>query len=192
MSLMPASTRSQRGIGMIEVLVAMLIVSVSAAGLMSMQVSGKRIGYDALQRSSATALVRDIVERMRANPTAVASYASTVGDGTIASEPSPNCVTAVCSPAQMAAHDLWEWERALDGAAEILDDGGSETLVGGLVTPRGCITHAAGVVTVTVVWKGYQATSNPTTSTCGEGAGLYGTNDDQRQLITITTYIEDV
>jgi len=184
--------KAQAGIGMIEVLVAMLIVSVGAAGLLSTQISGKRIGYDALQRSSATALMRDIVERMRTNPTALASYVATVGGTTISSEPSPNCVTASCSPVQMAAHDLWEWERALDGASEIIDDGGGETLVGGLVIPRGCITHLNGVVTVAVVWKGYQASSNPTVSSCGEGLGLYGNGDDQRQLIAITTFIQDV
>ncbi|TVZ40123.1 type IV pilus assembly protein PilV [Alteromonadaceae bacterium 2753L.S.0a.02] len=189
---MPITARKkQKGIGMIEVLIALLIVSVGAIGLLSTQASGKRIGYDALQRSIATGLVRDIVERMRSNPGALASYVATVGESSISTEPSPNCTTASCTPAQMAARDLWEWERALDGAGEYTNNGGQETLAGGLVTPRGCITNNNGVVTVTVAWKGYQSASNPSPgNTCG--AGLYGNNDDQRQLIAITTFIEDV
>lgn len=183
---------NQRGVGLIEVLIAMLIVSIGAAGLLSMQVSGKRIGYDALQRSSATSLVRDIIERMRVNPTAVADYAKTVGGTSISSEPSPNCLTATCTPAQMAAHDLWEWERALDGAAEYIANAGSETLAGGLVAPRGCITNNNGVVTITLAWRGYQSISNPTANDCGTTQGLYGDNDDQRQIISITTFIQDV
>jgi len=187
-----ASVKKQRGIGMIEVLIAMLIVSIGAAGLLSMQVSGKRIGYDALQRSSATALVRDIIERMRVNASALSDYAKTVGGTTIGSEPSPNCLNAPCTPSQMAAHDLWAWERALDGAAEYISDGSSETLAGGLVTPRGCITHNNGVVTVTLAWKGYQSISSPGGNACGTAQGLYGSDDNQRQIISITTFIKDV
>jgi len=190
---MPVTIRTQQaGIGLIEVLIAMLIVSIGSIGLLSMQVSGKRIGYDALQRSTATTLMRDIVERMRTNPAAVANYAANVGGYSITSEPSPNCVTAVCSPIQMAAHDLWEWEQALEGAAEIIEDNAQQRFVGGLVSPRACITHANGIVTVTIAWRGYQSTSNPTGPTCGSGADLYGDNDDQRQIVSITTYIEEI
>src|SRR5690606_27088859 len=122
----------------------------------------------------ATSLVHDILERMRNNPQALAAYAvSNLGGESTSTEPTPNCTTATCLPAQLAARDLWEWEQSLDGAAELLDDGtGSQTKVGGLVSPRACITHNAGVVTVTLAWKGYQSMSNPAASACGEGLGL--------------------
>jgi len=48
------------------------------------------------------------------------------------------------------------------------------------------------VVTVSVAWKGYQETSNPVSTTCGEGMGLYRTADAQRQVITVTTFIQDI
>lgn len=185
--------KHQFGSGMIEVLISMLIVSVGSISLISMQINGKKVSYDSIQRSIATALVHDIVERMRANPNALASYVvSDLGGESISSEPSPNCVSSACTAAQLAAHDLWEWEQNIDGATEQQVQGLDSVKVGGLVSPRACITHSNGVVTVAIAWKGYQEIANPTSSTCGEGLSLYGTNDTQRQIIFVTTYIEDV
>ncbi len=178
---------------MIEVLISMLIVSVGSVGLISMQVTGKKVSYDAMQRSIATALVHDIVERMRNNPNALTSYVTAnLGNGSISTEPTPNCVSGDCTSAQLAARDLWEWEQNIDGSTEELIIDSSTVKVGGLVSPRACITHNSGVVTVAIAWKGYQEIANPTASTCGEGLGLYGTSDTQRQIIFVTTYIEDV
>ena len=62
--------KRQYGLGMIEVLVAGLIFALGVLGLSTMQVKAKRTSYDALQRSLATSLARDMVARMRSNPTA--------------------------------------------------------------------------------------------------------------------------
>ena len=52
----------QRGFAMVELLFALLIFSVAMMGLWSGQMAGKRAGYDALQRTVATNLARDILE----------------------------------------------------------------------------------------------------------------------------------
>lgn len=184
--------RRQRGVGLIEVLISILVFAMGILGLATMQINAKRTGYDALQRSLATALTRDIVERMRSNPSVAAltvyGTANNLGGNTIATEPTPNCKTAACSTTALATHDLWEWEQALDGAAESI--GGNNA--GGLVSPKACITYNAGLVTVAIAWKGYNGKVNPTGSTCGEDLGLYGTDDVNRQLIVVSTFIEEV
>ena len=187
------STNKQRGVGLVEVLIAVLVFALGILGMASMQVNAKRVSYDALQRSLATALTRDIIERMRSNPadTSLLVYGAVddLGGGSITTEPTPNCKSATCTPAQLAAHDIWEWEQALDGASET--SGG--TNAGGLVSPQACITYAAGVVTVTVAWKGYDGKANPIPgNTCGTTSGLYGAGNVDRQLIVINTYIEEV
>ncbi len=183
----------QQGVGLIEVLIAVLVLSVGILGLAAMQVNAKRLSYDAMQRSLATSMVRDIISRMRVNDAQAASYVvDDLGGGSIANEPAPNCKSADCTPTQLAAHDLWEWEQALDGAAETITTGGNTSSVGGLVTPRACITHNAGVVTVAIAWKGGSAQVNPTASACGEGNGLYGADEAERRLLVVTTYIADV
>lgn len=186
----PRSTRQQRGVGLIEVLIAVLVFALGVLGMASMQVGAKRTSYDALQRSLATSLARDIVERMRSNPSdssmAIFGAVNNLGGGT-KTKPK-DCTTNTCTPTELANYDVWEWEQALDGAAE--QSGGNNA--GGLVSPKACITNNAGVVRVEIVWKGYGGQVNPANSDCGEGLGLYGANDVDRQLVLITTYIEEV
>lgn len=186
--------RNQKGLGLIEILLAVLLLGIGAVGLASMQIKAKRMTYEAVQRSVATSLARDIIERMRNNPGALASYVVTnYGDNDNRTEPTPNCSSASCTTTQLAAHDLWEWERALLGATETTVDGGNTALVGGLNIPRACITHNAGEISVAIVWKGFDEHSNPNTATtCGEGLGLYGTSDAARQVMLITTFIEEI
>lgn len=191
MSVTSAQSK-QRGVGLIEVLIAVLVFALGILGMASMQVNAKRTSYDALQRSMATSLTRDIVERMRSNPSptslAIFGGVNNLGGGTVASEPSPNCKDNPCTPEQLARHDIWEWEQALDGASETL----GTSKAGGLVSPKACISHNAGVVKVAIAWKGYGGKINPSGSTCGEGLGLYGDNDKERQLVVVTTFIVEV
>jgi type IV pilus assembly protein PilV len=98
--------RTQAGFSLLEVLVALLILSVALIGLQSLQSNSLRNNHSALLRSQAVVLVGDILERMRANVDAATagnyniSYASTAT--------AAGC-SADCSAAQVAADDLFEW-----------------------------------------------------------------------------------
>jgi type IV pilus assembly protein PilV len=188
-------TKQQRGFSLIEVMVSVLITSVSLLGMAGVQVTSKRASHEAIQRTTATTMAMDILERMRSNPQGLAAYSSAaLGGGTITAEPTPTCsndTTDVCNSLQLAAHDLWEWEQAIDGAAEtrLVDE--VEVATGGLVKPTGCIAVAGGMVTVTMAWEGYEALSSPGGNLCGVGLGKYGTEDDKRQVIVVSTFIAD-
>lgn len=179
------------GFSLIEVLVTMLIMAIGMLGAAALQLQSKRVGYDATQRAVASNLAQDIVERMRTNNAAVASYQiADLGGGSLA-QPGATCSTSTspCSSGQMALLDLWEFEQALDGASASRTDSSGRTTIDGLSNPTACITHAAGVVTVSIAWRGAVATSNPDRSNCGIGQGKYGDNDENRQLFTLTTYV---
>lgn len=196
MSLMSFKvSRSERGVGLIEVLIALLVFTMGVLGMASMQVRAKRTSYDALQRSLATSLTRDIIERMRSNPDAGVlenTYeVNNLGGGSIANEPTPDCRSNSnpCTSAELASHDLWEWEQALDGASESVNGNNA----GGLVSPRACIEHDAGVITVTIAWKGYDGKANPVAgNNCGTGLNLYEAGEKDRQVVIVNTYIEEV
>ncbi len=186
--------KHQSGFGLIEILIAVLLFGIGAVGLASMQVNAKRMTYEAVQRSIATSLARDIVERMRNNPNVLSNYVVTnYGDNLNRTQPTPNCSLANCTPIELAAYDIWEWERALIGTSETTTDGNTTAFVGGLSQPRACITHNNGDITVAIVWLGFAEHSNPNAgTTCGEGLGLYGTNEASRQVILINTFIDEV
>lgn len=185
----------QRGFSIIEVVVSTLVISVSMLGMTGMQITAKRAGLEAVQRTSATSLTTDLIERMRANPEALSSYVTTgLGGGTISVEPTPDCSydsTNTCTIAQLAAHDLWEWEQAIDGAAETRVVEGDTVSVGGLFDPTACVTVVGGAVTVSMAWEGYQSQSDPSFDTCGAGLGKYGTDDAKRQVVSMTTFITE-
>jgi type IV pilus assembly protein PilV len=186
----------QTGVGMIEVLVALLIISVGFLNIAALQTTAKKSNFDSLQRTSAVILAKDIVEKMRANPVELNSYLTDgdgVGGGTL-SEPGTACTTAArCTTGQLAAYDMWLWEQAMDGMSESRDIDGTNTNTGGLVNPTGCITGpaggAAGVYTITIVWRGLNELTNVSADLCGVGSGKYGANEEYRRISVLSTYI---
>ena len=164
--------RLQLGCGLIEVLVAVLVFSTGMMGLAAAQLVGKKAGYEATQRSIATTLVVDILERIRANPGELAAYAAdNVGDeGAGMPLPATDCALRSCLPGELASYDLWQWESLLLGSAE--QEGAR--YVGGLVSGRACILHDRGGVSVAVSWRGVGPAGDTQASPCGsETAGLY-------------------
>ena len=172
----------QRGVGLVEVLIAVLVLTVGILGVAGLQITGKQALNDASQRSLATSLARDVIERMRSNASELESYETTVGGESISTAPT-SCSSATCTSSQLAARDLYEWEQLLDGANETVVIGGDTTNTGGLVNPRACITHNAGKVEVAIAWRGSSNQVNPSSSTCGESAALYDTDNVRRRLL---------
>lgn len=66
---------SQRGFGLIEVLIAVLVLAIGLLGMASLQATGMQMITGSLSRSQAVLLADDLIERARANRANVASYA---------------------------------------------------------------------------------------------------------------------
>ena len=64
-----------RGFSLVEVLVALIVLSVGMLGIASLYVDSLRAGRTALLRTQAVFLATDMADRIRANPTAGAAYA---------------------------------------------------------------------------------------------------------------------
>lgn len=184
---------ANKGVALIEVAIAILVISIGVLGLAGMQLSAKRAGFEAVQRTNASGLAMDILERMRANPSALDSYkkigAASLGGGSLGT-PANECAGTTCSDAEMVTLDLWQWEQALDGLAETR--GGNA--VGGLLNPTGCIDVDSGDVQVTIAWQGFETLSDPdSTNLCGDGKydGDGGEPDAKRQLLVVNTFITE-
>ncbi|MES9884066.1 MAG: type IV pilus modification protein PilV [Sedimenticola sp.] len=191
----------ERGTTMLEVLISVVILSIGLLGVAGLQGVSKRTNHQAHQRSIATHLVDGIIERIRANPTAAASYhtgtTNFLGSKvSAASEPSPNCSTGACTKAQLAAHDLWGWEQEIDGAA--ITYGNDDTKAGGLLNPKGCIIFTVstgktntGLLSVIVNWEGMTDISDAV-ATGGTVCGDVAANSDRsRRQHTVNTFVYD-
>lgn len=193
----------QRGVTLIESLASLLVLSIGVLAVVGLQLAARRSNLDAAQRSFAAQLAYDILERMRSNstPAALARYrtgAGALGRGSLGAEPVPACTAGQpCTPLQLAAHDLWQWEQALDGAAEKTGD----DLTGGLRQPSACIDGPAaggdGLYTVTIAWRGAAEMPDGAGTPCGRdpqgsGASLYsksGSDNRYRRTLSLPAYI---
>lgn len=188
----PVLQNAQRGIGLIEILITLLIFSVGVLAIAGLQAVAKRNNYDAIQRTTAANLARFMVSSMRANPVGRANYlvseTNPLGGRSSPSAPEADCLTQSCTPGELASFDLYEWEMALDGASDVVietdsEDGGTTvTQTGGLVSPSGCILGpadgSAGFYTVIIAWRGItQLDDADNVVACGNNRGLYGRVD---------------
>jgi type IV pilus assembly protein PilV len=103
----------QHGVGLVEVLVAMLLLSIGVLGYEALQVRAVEASSEALTRSQAMILLRGLAENIRVmdNPTDQNAYVSRVHGyaGLTGSTAVPmSCVTATCSAAQMADYNAYQ------------------------------------------------------------------------------------
>jgi type IV pilus assembly protein PilV len=167
------SPRRTRGVTMLEVLVAIFILTIGLLGTASMQSQMQATLVEAYQRAQAIVLLQDMVDRVNANRKNVDDYVTTSPVGTSSQDCS--ALTAV------ADKDKCDWNNALFGAAELQ---GTQTL-GAMIGARGCITNPVTSmpreVVVAVAWQGLRPTVAPGGTNCGQN--LYGTDDRVRRAM---------
>jgi type IV pilus assembly protein PilV len=104
--------RNQRGVTIVEGLVALVILSVGMLGIASLYVASLKTGRTALLRTNAVNLVNDMLDSIRANGLARTAY-RTAGR-TEAPAVVEGCTTGgVCTREELAETDLATWLTAV-------------------------------------------------------------------------------
>lgn len=91
---------SQYGVGLIEVLVAVLLLSVAVLGFSALQMRAISATDESLIRTQALSVVRGLAENMRANSQQIDTYQATLND---ASKSRESCTE--CSAKQIAINE---------------------------------------------------------------------------------------
>lgn len=143
----------QRGVGLIEVLLAILVTALGLLGLAALQGKAQRAELESYQRSQALLLLQDMASRLRANPIEQDSYVTTKAD---------------CSKTSTRAGiDLCEWSQSLAGVKERLDSRAVGAMIGG----EGCIAKVTdngfAVFEITVAWQGLAELARTNGNACG-------------------------
>ena len=169
----------ETGFSMLEVLITLLILAFGLLGVAGLQARMQVAEMEAYQRAQATMLLRDMSDRLHANRKNAVSYVTPAPLG--AGKPVSDC-SALTGPAL----DLCEWNSALLGVSESLNN----AKVGAMIDARGCVEMLSAtmprVFRVAVAWQGLNGTAAPQASACG--AGQYG-NEQQRRVIVSTVVI---
>lgn len=114
---------SPAGFTLVEVLVALFVLSVGLLGAAAMQAKARALHTDAAMYSNALLIAISLAERMRANPVAMSvadasnPYLQMDIDSRAPPTPAPPCFgDANCTPSGLAAFDAYETARALRDA----------------------------------------------------------------------------
>ena len=141
--------KRQTGVGLVEVLVALVLLSIAVLGFVALQIRAINATNEATMNVQATNIARDLAERMRMNRDGLAGY--------VANTDTTNCATAFCSPENMAKYDF----RLVSSRATDLGMSMNVLNCQGSTLVRKCIY---------VAWEGTTATNGTGSSDCTNGA----------------------
>jgi len=108
----------QRGVGLIEVLVALVVFALGVVGLAGLQLRTLSMSMDSTQRAVVIAKSQDIADRIRSSGAGALDYLGTYNSASCDAVPNQFCSdgsadgavinTASCDSVQMAAFDVWD------------------------------------------------------------------------------------
>lgn len=123
---MKACVQRQRGGSLLEVLISVLILSIGLLGMVGMQTASFRNEQISITRGVVADAMADIADRIRANndvtlaanayayASAYATERANIDGSSNFLTPARNCLTAACTPAQLATFDLALWRTNVD------------------------------------------------------------------------------
>ena len=108
--------KHQRGITLIESLVAIVIAALGILGILGVQMRTLTDTQTTVRRAQAIRLIEDLSERMKVSPNALLSikeyesgYSNKGSDLTVT-----DCGSATCTPAEQAKYDLKQWKTTVE------------------------------------------------------------------------------
>lgn len=178
--------QAQRGVGLIEVLVALLLLAVAVLGFSAMQLTALKATDESVMRSRAITMMRGAAEMMRANPDGIAAFkdalngtATTVNNNDTINLPVPPATTGTaqaitkdscmtggtpmpCTIKQLAVKDALSLKQyATDNEIKIRLETCPATSLG---TPMSCLIAA---------WGDSNATIGTGDNDCIDSTGVY-------------------
>lgn len=124
------------GFTLVEMLVALVVLTIGLLGVAALQVQAMKYNTDAYLRTQAAILAYDIADRMRANE--ASANLGLYGYAAAPTAPAPNCNADPCTGAEMALFDMSSWHA---------------TLPLRLPTPSASILSAGNTHTITIRWS---------------------------------------
>ncbi|GIU08983.1 MULTISPECIES: type IV pilus modification protein PilV [unclassified Shewanella] len=180
----------EKGLSLIEVLVALVILTVGLVGVFNLHVISKRSSFESFQQTQAAYLANDIVSRIKLNRSQLTSYSGSY-NGAL-SHSGKSCDVAAgepvetCNTFETRLWDLYQWDQQIVGSSELV----AGKNVGGLDNATACIdAKASGEVTVVLSWRGMNKVlkggNQPAfVRSCGGNK-----NDNRRRVYFINTVI---
>lgn len=141
------------GYSLVEVLVALLVLSIGLLGLAALQTTGMKFNHQSYARTQAAFQTYDIVDRMRVNKTGSGGTAyATYDDIDFTDLPTitTNCESAACTQAELATFDINKWKVA---TAALLPSGQAAICRGTFNATFTTCTAGGSIYHIVVQWQ---------------------------------------
>lgn len=179
---------SQRGVGLVEVLVALLLLAVAALGYTALQAKALKSTDESLTRTQALTVLRSTAEKIRTNglgstymltteaedgksvqtKAQILDYYLKILNEDIGGPPSGECTEKGCTPKEMADRDVYEIKKQADDIGVSL----------GMVVCPGT-AEAGKTKCLIAAWNGTTPTAGDESTDCmNEESGAYRFNAD--------------
>jgi type IV pilus assembly protein PilV len=152
---------SQKGVGLIEILVALLVLAIGILGFIALQYRAVESTSEAINRVQAMNIARDMAERIRANRDGLAAYKAQTGTAANQFAYNTNCITTACSAADLADFDV----------AQVTQ---KASVLGMTVNMLSCAGNSDGRNCLYVAWGDTSATDGTGTGDCTNGTSYNG------------------
>ncbi|WP_169628126.1 type IV pilus modification protein PilV [Ferrimonas senticii] len=181
----------QRGVTLIEVMVAAVVASIGLLGVFQLHTQAKRSSFDVASYAKATVMAADLLDRLRLNPTQIDDYVgSAYGAGSIVA-PTVSCqqvagITNQCSAAQLALWDRYQWDQQLLGAAVQR----ASTNIGAPPSVTGCVFVNGINVEVVISWRGMHQSSDGAAANSSDAQSCGTANAYRRQVVLASVVMD--
>ena len=110
----------ERGFGLIEVLAAMMVLSIGVMSFAALQMRAVQTSGDSYYRTQAMAIAQDLAERVRTNPAQMTTYLASATWATAPTAVPTTCMSGTCTATQLATFDA---QSVLYSAQTLLPQG---------------------------------------------------------------------
>jgi type IV pilus assembly protein PilV len=146
------------GFTLIEVLIALLILTIGLLGMAGLQTRGIQQSQNSYLQTQAAVLVNDMADRIRSNPAGRASYNGFNSKNAQPTQPDCGATGSICSALDTATNDKYLWA----------DPAQAGSIANLLPSGFGTVAINNEVITVSVFWR------NPLTPATVNGTGCSG------------------
>jgi type IV pilus assembly protein PilV len=143
--------KRSRGVTFVELLVAVVVMSIGILGVAALQALSLQQNRSALFRAEANQLANDMLDRIRANPGG--NYAPVAIDAEPAT--ATNCYLSDCNSALMAAFDISSWKcqlNSIDPDGDTYDICSTLNITSSLPEGAGAVTQAGSTYSIEIQW----------------------------------------
>ena len=154
---------SQKGVGLIEILVALLVLAIGILGFIALQYRSVEATSEAINRVQAMNIARDMAERIRANRDGLSTYKVETSTAANQSASTKNCMTSACSATELADFDVSQVTS-------------KATTLGMTMNMLSCSGNNDGRNCIYVAWGDTSATDGTTAGDCTNGTAYSSTS----------------